>query len=98
MRVTNKVNQLRKYMFIARTTGISDKLVDIDAFTELDNPNEFVEVETKFSMRIRLNPDMYPKPLMITGENLEMDHQGLDDFLNLMTEPQLKRFLKRAEF
>jgi len=96
--MTGKVNNLRKYMFIARTPDInSTNIIDIDRFTELKDPNRLIELETQFNLRIRLNPDMYDTPLMITGDNLELDGNSLSEYLNSMSRSEMIKFLKRAE-
>ena len=98
---SSKVNPVRRYMFLMEKPPYFDpnSNVVVDLFMEVTEvtPTEAMENMGKFSLRTRYNPRLHPKPLMISGEDLELTAEGLEAYLQSLSGEDFVRFVEKAE-
>lgn len=101
MTATSKVNPVRRYMFLIEKPPYLDpnSKVIVDMFVEIGEltPSVAVEQAGKFGLRTRFNPRLHPKPLVISGEDLDLTAEGLEKYLESLDAEAFVRFVEKAE-
>lgn len=103
MTATSKVNPVRRYVFLIEKPPYLDpnSKVTVDMFSEIMGEGiDFATATDKiasFLLRTRFNPRLHPKPLMISGEDLELTAEGLEAYLESLPGEDFVKFIEKAE-